>query len=151
MARSMNKWIGVGNVGQQPDVKYTQGGGAVCNFNVACSERFKDKSGEQQERTEWVRCVAFGKLAELCGEYLQKGSRVTVEGRLSTREYEKDNIKRQVTEVVLSEVVFPERPKGERSDAQPAPQKPQPRPQAKAPTPPPDFGTPDYASDDVPF
>jgi single-strand DNA-binding protein len=170
MAFSINRWQGIGNVGQQPEVKYTQGGQAVANFNVACSEKWKDKqSGEMKERTEWVRVVCFGKLAEICGEQLDKGARVYVEGRLQTREYEKDNVKRQITEIVAENAVFfgkrgeATAPTGSGSAPQPAPvtsREPyatrattKPAPQKPVPTPPVDFGTPDYThgSDDIPF
>lgn len=84
----INKFIGVGNLGKDPEVNYLQSGTCVCNFSIACTEKYKDKSGERVEKTEWVNCVVFGKLAEICGEYLHKGSMVYVEGRMQTDSYE---------------------------------------------------------------
>ena len=99
----VNKVIIVGNVGRDPELRSTQGGQAVATFSVATSERFKDKEGQPQERTEWHRVVAWGRLAEICGEYLRKGKQVYVEGRLQTRDWEdKDGHKRYTTEVVAN-------------------------------------------------
>lgn len=104
---SVNKVILIGNLGVDPEVRYTQGGQAVANFRIACNDTWTDKSGQRQERTEWVRIVAWGKTAELCGEYLQKGRQVYIEGRLQTREWtDKENRKQWTTEVVASQVVF---------------------------------------------
>jgi single-strand DNA-binding protein len=102
----MNRWTGLGRIGQDPEVKQTSNSNAVCNFSIACNETWKDKSGAKQERTEWIRCVAWGPLAETCGKYLTKGKEVLVEGRLQTREYEKEGIKRQSTECVVDKLVF---------------------------------------------
>jgi len=100
---AVNKWIGIGNLGKDPELKYTGSGQAVCSFSIACTEKFKNGAGEQQERTEWVNCVAWGALAEICGKWLTKGKQVFVEGRLQTRSYDdRDGNKRYVTEVVLS-------------------------------------------------
>jgi len=99
----VNKVIIVGNVGRDPEVRRTQNGDPVCSFSVATSERWKDKSGEPQEKTEWHRVVAWGRLAEICGEYLRKGKQVYVEGRLQTRDWEdKDGHKRYTTEVIAN-------------------------------------------------
>ncbi|MEX2208793.1 MAG: single-stranded DNA-binding protein [Myxococcota bacterium] len=99
----VNKVIIVGNVGRDPEVRYTQSGRAVASFSVATSERFQDKDGQPQERTEWHRVVAWGRLAEICGEYLRKGKQVYVEGRLQTRDWEdKDGHKRYTTEVIAN-------------------------------------------------
>ncbi|MDO8519654.1 MAG: single-stranded DNA-binding protein [Deltaproteobacteria bacterium] len=104
---SVNKVILVGNLGADPEVRYTQGGQAVCNFNVATNERWKDKtSGQPEERTEWHRVVVWGKLAELCRDYLAKGRTVYLEGRLQTRKWEKDGVARYTTEVVAQTVQF---------------------------------------------
>ena len=101
----INKWIGIGNLGKDPEVKYTGGGQAVTNFSIACNEKWKDKtSGEMVERTEWVSLVFWGRLAEICGEYLSKGSQIFVEGRLQTRSWEKDGVTKYMTEVVVSEM-----------------------------------------------
>lgn len=104
---SVNKVILIGNLGVDPEVRYTQGGQAVANFRIACNDTWTDKSGQKQERTEWMRIVAWGKTAELCGEYLQKGRQVYIEGRLQTREWtDKENRKQWTTEVVANQVVF---------------------------------------------
>lgn len=103
---SVNRVILVGHLGRDPEVRFTPGGQSVCNFSVATTETWNDKDGQKQQRTEWVRIVVWGKLAELCGEYLKKGRQCYVEGKLQTREYEKDGQKRFSTEVVASTVVF---------------------------------------------
>ena len=102
----INKAILVGNLGRDPEVRYTTSGMAVANFTIATSERWKDKtSGEMQERTEWHRIVAWGRLGEICGEYLSKGRQVYIEGRIQTRDWEdKDGNKRYTTEVVAAEM-----------------------------------------------
>jgi single-strand DNA-binding protein len=104
--KMINKVILVGNLGRDPEVRYTPSGTAVANFTIATSERWKDKTtGEMQERTEWHRIVAWGKLGEICGEYLSKGRQVFIEGRIQTREWEdKEGIKRYTTEIVANEM-----------------------------------------------
>jgi single-strand DNA-binding protein len=103
----VNKVIIVGNVGRDPEVRYTQSGRAVASFSVATSERFQDKDGQNQERTEWHRVVAWGRLAEICGEYLRKGKQVYIEGRLQTDEYtDKEGTKRKSTKVRCDRVVL---------------------------------------------
>src|SRR5262245_33647669 len=98
---SVNKVILVGNLGRDPEIRYTQQGTAVANFSLATTDRFKNRGGEMQERTEWHRIVAWDKLAEICGQYLAKGRQVYIEGRLQTREWEdKDGNKRSTTEIV---------------------------------------------------
>ncbi len=98
---SVNKVILIGRLGANPEIRYTADGQSVANFRIATSGRWTDKNGNKQERTEWHRIVAFGKLAETCGEYLKKGRLVYIEGRLQNRSYEdKDGIKRFVTEIV---------------------------------------------------
>jgi len=97
----VNKVILIGNLGSDPQVRYTPGGQAVANFNIATTERFNNKSGEREERTEWHRIVAWGKLAEICQQYLKKGKQVYIEGRLQTRQWEdQQGQKRQTTEIV---------------------------------------------------
>jgi len=98
----------MGNLGADPEVRYTQGGSVVANFHIATSEQWTDKqSGQRQERTEWHRIVVFGKQAETCGEYLHKGRSVFVEGRIQTREWEdKDGNRRFTTEVIADRVLF---------------------------------------------
>jgi len=101
----VNKWIGIGNLGKDPDSRFTGSGMAVCNFSIACAEKWKDKAGEWQEKTEWVNIVAWGKLAEICGKYLQKGKQVYIDGKLQTRQWDdKDGNKRYTTEVVAREM-----------------------------------------------
>ena len=101
----LNKVQLIGNLGRDPEVKYSQAGMAITNFTMATSEKWKDKSsGEVQERTEWHRCVAFGRLGEVCGEYLKKGKRVYIEGKLQTRSWEQDGSKRYATEIVVGDV-----------------------------------------------
>jgi single-strand DNA-binding protein len=98
---SVNKVILLGNLGRDPETRYTTGGDAVCNLNIATSEQWKDKSGEKQERTEWHRVVLFGRQAEIAGEYLKKGRSVYIEGRIQTRKYtDKDGVEKYSTEVV---------------------------------------------------
>lgn len=99
----LNKAMVIGRLGRDPEVRYTQDGRAVTNFSVATSEEWKDKTtGEKNERTEWHRIVAFGRLGEICGEFLSKGKLVYVEGRLQTRSWEKDGVTRYTTEIVAS-------------------------------------------------
>ncbi len=102
-SRGVNKVILVGNLGQDPETKYTPNGGAITTISIATSESWKDKnSGETREKTEWHRVVFFGKLAEIAGEYLKKGSQVYVEGKLQTRKWQdKSGQDRYTTEVVI--------------------------------------------------
>ncbi len=106
MARGVNKVILVGNLGNDPDVRYTASGAAVANVSIATSESWKDKNtGEQQDRTEWHRVVFFGRLAEIVSEYLRKGSQIYVEGRLQTRKWQdKEGTDRYTTEIVANEM-----------------------------------------------
>jgi single-strand DNA-binding protein len=98
---SVNKWIGIGNLGRDPEMRYTASGDAICNFSIACTESWKDKAtGEKKEQTEWVRITFFGKLAEICGQYLKKGSQVYIEGSLRTRKWtDKDGQEKYTTEI----------------------------------------------------
>ena len=101
----INKAILVGNLGRDPEVSYTPSGMAVAKFSIATSERWKDKNtGEMQERTEWHRITAFGRLGEICGEYLSKGRQVYIEGRIQTSSWEKDGITRYTTEIIASDM-----------------------------------------------
>lgn len=107
MSGGVNKAIILGRLGRDPEVRFTGGGQAVCNFGVATDEEWTDKSGEKQKHTEWHKVVVWGKLAELCGEYLKKGRQCYVEGRLQTREWtDKEGRKNYTTEVVASAVTF---------------------------------------------
>jgi len=102
MARGINKVILIGNLGNDPDVRYTPSGSAIANITIATSEAWKDKNtGEKQERTEWHRVVLFSRLGEIAGEYLKKGSKVYIEGRLQTRKWQdKNGQDRYTTEIV---------------------------------------------------
>ncbi|MGH8851413.1 MAG: single-stranded DNA-binding protein [Casimicrobiaceae bacterium] len=98
---SVNKVILVGNLGRDPETRYTTGGEAVTNVSIATTDSWKDKAGEKQERTEWHRVAFFGKLAEIAGEYLKKGSQVYVEGRLQTRKWQdKEGQEKYTTEII---------------------------------------------------
>jgi single-strand DNA-binding protein len=103
MAGGINKVILVGNLGQDPEIRYTADGRPIANFTLATSETWKDKaSGERREKTEWHRVVVFGKLAEICGEYLSKGKQVYIEGKLQTRKWQgQDGQDRYTTEVMV--------------------------------------------------
>ncbi len=104
---SVNKAILVGNLGADPELRYTASGTAVAGFNMATTERYKDKNGELQERTEWHSIVCWGRMGELANEYLKKGRSVYIEGRIQTRNYEdKDGIKRYKTEIVAQQMQF---------------------------------------------
>jgi single-strand DNA-binding protein len=177
MARGVNKVILVGTCGQDPEVRYLPNGNAVTNLSLATSEQWTDKqSGQKVERTEWHRVSMFGKVAEIAGEYLRKGSQVYIEGKLQTREWEKDGIKRYTTEIVVdmqgTMQLLGGRPQGDQAaqsggnnyqqsaprqqaprpqqsgGQQSAPQQSRPAPQQSAPQPAPDF---DSFDDDIPF
>jgi single-strand DNA-binding protein len=118
---SVNKVILIGRLGADPEIRYTADGQPVATFRLATSERWTDKNGQRQERTEWHRIVAFGRLAEICGEYLAKGRQVYIEGRLQTRSYEdRDGVKRFVTEIVAQNMQM----LGRRDEASSAPSEP---------------------------
>lgn len=107
MAEGVNKVILLGNLGQEPELRYTGSGKAVCNMRIATSERWTGRDGQAGERTEWHTIVVWGKQAESCGQYLHKGSQIYVDGRLQTRSWEdRDGNKRRTTEVVANRVVF---------------------------------------------
>jgi single-strand DNA-binding protein len=169
MARGVNKVILIGNVGGDPEVRYLPNGNAVANITLATSDSWKDKqTGQQQERTEWHRIVFFGRIAEVVGEYVRKGSKMYIEGRLQTREWEKDGVKRYTTEIVVDiggqmqlldgkpqggEQGMAPRPQQQRPPAQPSNQ-PNQRPAQQAPQQPvQQQPAPDYDSfdDDIPF
>ena len=173
MARGVNKVILVGTCGQDPEVRYLPNGNAVTNLSLATSEQWTDKqTGQKVEKTEWHRVSMFGKVAEIAGEYLRKGSQVYIEGKLQTREWEKDGIKRYTTEIVVdmqgTMQLLGGRPQqgdqqgGGNNYQQQAPRQQVPRPQQSAPQqrsappapqqaapqPAPDF---DSFDDDIPF
>ena len=172
MARGVNKVILVGTCGQDPEVRYLPNGNAVTNLSLATSEQWTDKqSGQKVERTEWHRVSMFGKVAEIAGEYLRKGSQVYIEGKLQTREWEKDGIKRYTTEIIVDmqgtmqllggrpQNQDGSQPQGGGNNYNQAPRQQAPRPQQSAPQqrpapqqaapqPAPDF---DSFDDDIPF
>jgi single-strand DNA-binding protein len=120
----LNKVQFIGHLGRDPEVRYLPSGSAVCNFSVAATERWKDKqTGEQVERTEWLRCNAFERLAEVCGEFLMKGSLVYVEGSLNTRKYtDKDGVEKVSVECKLTSMkMLGPRPEGGGEKEQQAP------------------------------
>lgn len=151
MARGINKVILVGNLGADPETRYSASGSAITNVSLATTDSWRDKaSGEQQERTEWHRVVFFNRLAEIAGEYLRKGRQIYVEGRLQTRKWQDQNGQdRYTTEIVASEMQMlggrdesgdgpaPSRSSGFRDKPQPAVAESQ--------------GSPDFQDDDIPF
>lgn len=145
MARGVNKVILIGNLGADPEVRYTAANNAVCNVSVATSDQWRDKqTGEQQERTEWHRVVAFQRLAEIMGEYLKKGSKVYIEGRLQTRKWQgQDGQDRYTTEVIANEMQMLDGPQG--GGEQRPRQAPTNGPQRQAPP------VDDDLADDIPF
>lgn len=138
MSRGINKAILIGNLGNDPDIRYTKSGSSVANISLATTETWRDKdSGEQTERTEWHRIVFFGRLAEIVGQYLKKGSQIYVEGKLQTRKWQdKDGNDRYTTEIVANEMQM----LGGRNDTDSKPSKPS--------DPAPDN---DFQDDDIPF
>lgn len=105
MSKGINKVILVGNLGNDPELRYSQGGNAIASISVATSERWKDKNGEAQERTEWHRVKAFGKLAEIIGEYCKKGQTVYIEGSLRTEKYtDKNGVEKYSTDIIADEM-----------------------------------------------
>lgn len=142
----LNQATIVGRLGNDPESRFTQSGDAVCNFNMATTERWKDKSGEKQEKTEWHRIVLFGKVAEIAGEYLKKGSECLIQGKLQTREWEKDGVKRYTTEIVGHILQLGQQPGG-RDEASPQRERNEPRKAAATKTKKNDDGL----DDDIPF
>ncbi len=162
MSRGINKVILVGNLGNDPETKYTQSGTCITTISVATSESWKDKqTGEQQERTEWHRVKFFGKLAEIAGEYLRKGSQVYVEGKLQTDKWtDREGVERYTTNVISDEMqMLGGRGDGEERRPSQRGSRPQeggrqsrqdyaPRRQPAAPPPP---AADDFVDDDIPF
>jgi single-strand DNA-binding protein len=103
---SFCKALILGRLGRDPELKHLPTGNAVCNFSIATSETYTDKHGERKESTSWHNIVAYGKVAELCAQYLKKGSQAFVDGKIQTRSYEKDGEKRYVTEIIANSVQF---------------------------------------------
>lgn len=106
MSRGYNRVVLVGNVGKDPELRYTASGVPVATFSLATSEMWKDKDGQQRERTDWHSIVAWSKLAEIIQEIVKKGSRLLVEGKIQTRSYEKNGEKRSVTEIVANNILL---------------------------------------------
>ena len=163
MARGVNKVILVGNLGNDPDVKYTQGGMAITTLSLATTSVRKDRDGNQQEKTEWHRVKLFGKLGEIAGEYLKKGRQVYIEGRLEYGSYEKDGVKHYTTDIIGDDMQMlgggegqrsgggygedrPQRSAAPRRDSAPA-QRAAPAAAAQQAG----GGFDDFADDDIPF
>ena len=145
----VNKVLLLGNLGQDPEVRYTPSGATVCTFSIATNERWTSKDGKKEERTEWHRIVVWGKLAELCGEYLGKGRTVFVEGRLQTREWtDKQGNKRYTTEIIANNVQFIGAGSGKGGGAS---QKAKSLPEESAPGPQGDATLADNIEEDIPF
>ncbi len=100
---SVNKWIGIGRLGGDVEMRYSPDGKAVASFSVATSEKWT-KDGEKQEKTTWHNITVFGKLAEICGQYLKKGDQVYLEGRIQNRSYEKDGVTKYISEIVVNQM-----------------------------------------------
>lgn len=144
MSRGINKAIIVGNLGNDPDMKYSQGGMAICSMSVATTSVRKDKDGNQQERTEWHRVKTFGKLAEICGEYLKKGSQAYFEGSIRYDKYtDKEGVEKYTTDIIADEMQM----LGGRGEASGAKPQRQERPARQAAQP--EAGS--IADDDIPF
>jgi single-strand DNA-binding protein len=139
--KGVNKVILIGNLGADPETRYSSSGSALCTIKVATSEQWKDKqTGEKQERTEWHRVKFFGKLAEIAGEYLKKGATVYIEGSIRTDKYtDKQRVERYATDIIANEMQM----LGGKREAAPQPQR-----QARQTTPEPAGG---FTDDDIPF
>lgn len=140
MSSGINKAILIGNLGADPELKHTAGGGSVCNFSIATNESWTDKAGKKQERTEWHRIVVWGRSADACAKYLGKGRPVYVEGRIQTRKWDdKNGVTRYITEIVAMHVQFlGSGAGGDRRDEEPPP-------------PTDDWGGTSDGDDDIPF
>ena len=157
MARgSLNKVMIIGRLGQDPELKYTPQGSAVCTISLATDEGYKDQSGNQVDKTEWHRVVMWRKLAEIAGQYLKKGSLVYIEGKLSTRSYDKDGQKHYSTEIVADTMTMlggkGDGTSQSQTQSYQAPAQTQ-KPSSKAEEAPPAFDIPDtdFNDDDLPF
>lgn len=163
MARGINKVILVGNLGNDPETKYTQSGMAICTLSVATTSVRKDKEGNQQEKTEWHRVKLFGKTAEVAQEYLAKGRQVYIEGRLEYGSYDKDGVKHYTTDIIADDMqMLGGQGGGERTERSERPQRPAPQ-QSQGysgrsgnaprgtPRQPPRQSPDDFADDDIPF
>lgn len=146
MARGVNKVILIGNLGNDPETRYTAGGAAVANVSLATTDSWRDKeSGEQQDRTEWHRVVFFGRLAEIVSEYLHKGSQIYIEGRIQTRKWQdKDGNDRYTTEIVANEMQMLGSRGGTGGMDRPEPERAGSKPATKQ-------SEDDFVDDDIPF
>ena len=150
---SVNKVILIGNLGRDPEIRYMPSGDALATLSVATTDSWKDKSGEKQEKTEWHRVSMFGRLAEIAGEYLKKGSQVYIEGRIQTRKYtDKDGQEKYSTEIVANEMKMlgGRNTAGGTADMDSAP-RPASRPASNAPAKASAGGAFDDLEDDIPF
>ena len=154
MARGVNKVILLGNLGKDPELSYLPSGQSVAKFSLATSRKYKDKTGELKEETEWHNIVAWGKLGEISAQYLKKGRQAYVEGRISSRKWEdREGKQRTSFEIVADEVVLLGG-RGEEGGEAPARSTPTARPAARAATAPDEFGEPasqEITDDDIPF
>lgn len=150
---AVNKVILVGNLGKDPELRYTASGQAVATFSLATTEKFKNKGGEQQERTEWHNVVAWGPLAEICGKYLVKGKQIYCEGRIQSRSYDdRDGNKRYITEIVMSDMqMLGGRPGDESGGAGARPARAAAAVSASEPVSVPDNAPPYNTDDEIPF
>lgn len=148
MSGSINKVILIGRLGKDPEVKYTPSGTPVAKFSLATDEVFKDRTGEQQRRTEWHNIVAWSKLAEICGEYLTKGKQVYIEGSIRSRQWEdQSGAKRTSYDIVARDMkMLGAKGDSERSAAAAPRSAPEPEPAADAPP-----STPEITDEDIPF
>ena len=148
---SVNKVILVGRLGRDPETRYTSGGQAVCNFSMATDRAYKDRTGQTQKQTEWHKIVAWGKLAEICQQYLKKGSQIFIEGRIQSRQWDdKEGNKRTSFEIVANEM----RMLGSKGDGGGAGRAPaHDAGEAHEPAPSDDFGAPEsqVSDEDIPF
>lgn len=158
MSSGLNRCTFIGNLGADPEVRYSAAGSAVCEIRLAVSESWKDKqTGEKKERTEWVRVTFFGKLAEIVGEYCKKGKQIYVAGRMHTEEYERDGVKKWATKIMGDEMLLLGGAGGERSDGSSARQPQQRQAPARGSAPPSGRAAPQSATrdgfedDDIPF
>jgi single-strand DNA-binding protein len=123
MSRSLNRVMLIGNLGKDPELRYTTSGVAVATFSIATNESWKDQDGNQQERTEWHNIVAWKKLAEICAEWLKKGKKVYIEGRIQTRSYDDKNTgaKKYITEIVAENMIMLDSKGSEAQSGSPTP------------------------------
>jgi len=150
---SVNKVILVGNLGKDPELRYTASGTAVCNFSLATTERYKDRDGNNQEKTEWHNIVVWRQLAEICGKYLTKGKQIYIEGKLQTRKWEdRDGNTRYTTEIVADQMQMLGRVGDDNSGGSYQRREPRQEPAMNQSAPQNDFGDTHFnPDDDIPF